>query len=838
MKQIIIKALSYIVTLIIAVNIISAIVNKGSNDMTVEMSEATFPTMKVNAAGYDVNTLYGYNCDIKANYIRGSITPISDDRRVSVEINLWGNTIEGISYEVRSLDTKRLVESTEVTDYEEKNGSVFAEFKIKDLIDKKREYLLVTVLSLSNGTDVKYYTRIIQDEELPVKEQLKFVNDFHNKTFDKAAAKSITTYLESNEDGDNSTYNKVNIHSSFNQITWGNLKIEKVNNYTTTILEMDQDIASIRNDFEVDVKHGEKTERYLVVENFRTRYTQERIYLLSYERTMNELFQAEENAFSNDKIMLGITDLNHDLKENNDGSIIVFKQQNSLYEYRNQDGKLTKLFSFYDEDNDDIRTLHNEHDIKVLNIDEAGNVLFVILGYMNRGRHEGELGVSVQYYDIAMNTIQEQVYIPYDRSYELLANDLKKLSFVSRANILYLYIGDCIYSVKLDERTGQIQVQGLAPDQIVSSSNNMLVAWDDNNNSVIKLMNLNSGVVRDIEAGADEKLYVLGFLQEDIVYGVSKPSDIVRDSSGIERVLMHTVNIENKDGELQKTYAEDGIYVTNADITGSAVLMTRVRRDHETGTLFNTSNDQIMSTRSEPAMKNNIIEVITEDKEKVVEISLLADVAKSIHLQIPKEVLIEGGNSLKINNDSAVEKKYYVYYGGMVEGIFTRAVNAVKLAAEINGIVVDDSQNYIWKKGARQVRCRIQGISEAKIEEGQTGLSVCMDEILRFEDNPKNCAYELENGETALSLLSANINGSVLELTGCDLPSVLYYVSMGKPVLAQTPGGGSVLIIGYDEKNTILMDPIEGRIYKKGMNDSADWFMRGGNAFIAYVVNE
>lgn len=36
-----------------------------------------------------------------------------------------------------------------------------------------------------------------------------------------------------------------------------------------------------------------------------------------------------------------------------------------------------------------------QNDIQIVNIDEAGNMYFLVSGYMNRGRHEGESGVAV-----------------------------------------------------------------------------------------------------------------------------------------------------------------------------------------------------------------------------------------------------------------------------------------------------------------------------------------------------------------------------------------------------------------------------------------------------------
>ena len=73
----------------------------------------------------------------------------------------------------------------------------------------------------------------------------------------------------------------------------------------------------------------------------------------------------------------------------------------------------------------------------------------------------------------------------------------------------------------------------------------------------------------------------------------------------------------------------------------------------------------------------------------------------------------------------------------------------------------------------------------------------------------------------------------VLDLSGCTLDNVLYYVSQGKPVLALTEASDAVLIVGYDPQNTILFDPDEG-IRKMGINDSREFFEEAGNLFIGY----
>ena len=49
--------------------------------------------------------------------------------------------------------------------------------------------------------------------------------------------------------------------------------------------------------------------------------------------------------------------------------------------------------------------------------------------------------------------------------------------------------------------------------------------------------------------------------------------------------------------------------------------------------------------------------------------------------------------------------------------------------------------------------------------------------------------------------------------------------------------GSSVLLIGFNEKNTVIMNPdAQGDlVYKMGMNDSKEWFEENGNKFITYI---
>ena len=53
--------------------------------------------------------------------------------------------------------------------------------------------------------------------------------------------------------------------------------------------------------------------------------------------------------------------------------------------------------------------------------------------------------------------------------------------------------------------------------------------------------------------------------------------------------------------------------------------------------------------------------------------------------------------------------------------------------------------------------------------------------------------------------------------------------------MATLQDGNAVLIVGFNELNIVLMDPLTGTVYKKGMNDSTQWLEENGNNFITYI---
>ena len=89
-------------------------------------------------------------------------------------------------------------------------------------------------------------------------------------------------------------------------------------------------------------------------------------------------------------------------------------------------------------------------------------------------------------------------------------------------------------------------------------------------------------------------------------------------------------------------------------------------------------------------------------------------------------------------------------------------------------------------------RNQIMAIKEESVTDQKNSLTVCLDNILRHAGITRNTEYDLAQGKTAIQILEENMTGvQVLDLSGCSLDAVLYYVNQDIPVLAILDDGES-----------------------------------------------
>lgn len=842
MKKTIIRIAVCVVVFLASALIIGSIMNQGHNNMTMEMAPATLPMITMESGGVACNELHGNTVEMDVAYQKDCITLLGEGRQANFTVDTFGREITGISTEVRSIDGSRLIENSEVTGWKANGKSFSVSLTLKDLIDTNTQYSLTLILELEGEQKVYYYTTILWNDDVHILEILEFATDFHGKLYDKEVAKELTKYLEPNSKlTDNGTFHKVNIHSSFQQITWGSLEPVQEDAASIRLTQISGNVASLLMDFVVSTGEGKNKIYYNVEEYYRVRYTSERMYLLDYERTMTQIPDTTR-MYANDKILLGITDENVDMMESADGNTVVFSDMGQLLSYNAATNGLTVIFSFYDKDNADRRTLYDNHGIKILDVDEGGNVKFAVYGYMNRGRHEGETGIQIISYDNSLNTIEEEVYIPYSKSYAVLKDEMEQLLYRNRQQHVYFFLENGVYDVDLENRSAEQLVSIRQDDSLQVSENHEIIVWqegdDINHSNQLNVRNLNTGEQTVIRAGDGEAIRPLGFMGEDIIYGVARESDIRTENSGQIFYPMYKVCISNSSGNNLKEYGQDGIYIVDCAIEGNQITLSRIQRS-ENGSYQEILNDQIMNNVEEEPGQNKVVTADIDIYERYVQIQTKTTIdTKTIKVLNPKEVVFEGGRELTLDAVSEVSR-YYVYNAYGVQGIYSAPGKAVKEAYDSSGVVANDRGITVWLKGNRVSRNQIMAIKEESVTDQKNSLTVCLDNILRHAGITRNTEYDLAQGKTAIQILEENMTGvQVLDLSGCSLDAVLYYVNQDIPVLAILENGEAVLVTGFNEFNVVIMEPSTGKLYKKGMNDATTWFAENGNHFISYMKIE
>lgn len=773
---------------IVAVMIFSHFTNQGNESMTADMGAATFPEISFSYHGYSINNISGYAKEMDMTAVRDSITPVTSGN-ISLEIDAHDQKITQIDYRIYSLDGKEELLSDSI-----ENPKEDASILLQDTTILEEERVLELVVNLENDQKVYYYTRIRDSQDMNALSCLDYIRDFHENALAKAEGAGIGTAIEPSDEGDTSSFYHVTIHSDYDHVTWGELKPQIEGNVRWSIKEMNSVYTSVVLEYSVHCK-GEENEmdEYNVQEFFRVRHiaTAEQTYLLDYDRTMEQIFNPTQVAFSEKGVLLGIGNPDVQYMVNGDGSIVAFVQANELWSYNKNTDEVSLVFSFSSTENTDDRNRVSKHEVKLLDCDEFGNLMFAVYGYMNRGEHEGEVGVAIYNYNISQNSVEEQVFIATNKSSGHVVEELKKLVYYDATDaLLYVLANGTIYEMNLNLNTENILAENLEEHQYRIAEDSSLIAYQTNEDVTkaqeIVIKNLTSGSERTIKCAEDECIQPLGFVGTDVVCGIAKVSDVGMSASGEMRVLMYKVQICNKKGGVIKEYEQEGIYVLNAEFEDGLITLERAKKK---GSGYkNVADDYI--TNNEAADKSNIYleSYTTELKRKQMRLTYsdgLAD--KEPKILKPKQVFSDKPKEVTFDNMGA-EKEFYVYGHGRLRGIFEDAGEAILCAEEYKGVVISWEQQYVWERGNRDLQYQLDSESEL-VKQVQRGLET--------EESPLQVMEELSDGKS-------------LDLTGCTTEELLYVINQGTPVVGIVGKDSPVILVGYGDTTVTYLDAKTG----------------------------
>ena len=808
MKRRAIKAGVLIIVFIAALVISSMIINSGTDDEIVDMGAPTLPRVSFTVGEAEVNPLFGYEQDMDITAMRDTITPLNADGSLSVNIEENNNEITGIQYEVYSLDgqDKYAEGEAEVPQEGESVNLRLANAVAGDV----REAVLKIILTVGDDS-VSYYTRVAMPNGLSTSTCLAYALDFHDKAINKTASEELQSHLEPGEESDNTTYQTVNIHSDITHIQWGDLQPEIVGDVEWSIKESNTVYTSILAKYQVSCQNenGEAA-LYNVKEFFRVRFLVDTIYLLDYNRDMEQIFQGTEQEFDGNGILFGITSADDiQYETNSDESVVAFVQERNLWLYDGNEDKLTEVFSFSDQEGRDMRSRNDQHAIRIISVDDDGNLAFAVYGYMNRGYHEGEVGVGIYYFSADRNAIEEKAFIPSTKSYAIAADELGKMVYYNHGeSMLYVLADGTLYQIDLENDEQTVLAEGLSEDQYAVSDDGQQMAYQSSD-AQISVMNLKSGDTYTIDAAEGESVRPLGFINGDFIFGKVRSADKGVTVAGEEISPMYQIEIHNSDNktEAQYSFEDQNIYTTDILIDGNLVTLNRVVKS---GDVYNSTTQEFITNNQERRESKVALESYTTDAlGRQVRMTFTDGISGTapellkpgqIASREPLTVTLSGGDS---------GEKFYVYGMGELVAVYDKAGYAVQKANEVSGVVISSNQEYVWERGNRDLVYSTEASAFGK-ESGETSLAACERYMEQYE------AHQID-------------------LTGCTMDQVLYVINRGCPVIALVSADHAVLLTGYTMTDITYIDPDDGASHTVGISTMEQQTSGSGNVFIGYI---
>ncbi|MCI8464792.1 MAG: hypothetical protein HFI63_02865 [Lachnospiraceae bacterium] len=809
------------------------------------MGGATLPLVSMEFEGSPVNTLRGYVEEMHIPSMRDTITPVPGNRKLPFTIHTYGNEIQSVEYDVRSLDGENLIETKVCETLSPAGETVRGELTFQDLLAKGTEYVLVLKVRTGSRENIHYYTRLRYYDDTHIGEQIAFAKNFRELAFTKNITEDLTVQLESNNETDNSTLGYADIKSSYNHVAWGGLKPEISGEISMDIKEMNEMVGSLQFLYTVTAA-GEAggQETYQVKEFFCVRFVEGKLWLIAYERTMDQVFEASEETVRGETIELGIlSPKNTELEIRKAGDYTVFAVDGELWSYQKTGHEMTRLFSFKEDSDGEARSLYDQHEFRIVNAEENGDVSFVVCGYMNRGIHEGECGLSFYQYSREENTVSEIFYIPSDRPYQVLKEELRRLFYVGKNQLLYLMFENGIYAIDFSGEECVELVSGLKEHTFATSSEFGAAAWQEEEDiyggKTIQVYDMDKGESFAIQADAGEVIRPLGFIDGDFIYGKTKEEDIKRKMT--VEYPMYALEIVGRDGKAQTTYTREGMYIRGIEVEDGKIQIERQRRDSD-GAWVEAESDALIQNQVTEEEESALVRDFSELKKTTYAVKTGDSGAEDKRLSVRKPRTLAGREIrvLEVGRmPSEVRerpKQYYAYASGRLEGICGSPAEAIWLVYDQMGVVVGNDQNYVWTRANRRTEALAEPVEGQKAASEDGRLSACLSMMLREAESPVDAATELAAGKSAYEILDSLPSGKAVDLHGCILNQMLYYVNRGCPVMAMTKGSQAELILGYDiYKNLIIYNPLTGEKELMPEEEAEKYYGAYGYPFISWV---
>lgn len=810
-----------------------------------ELQNATYPVMEIGNTVSDYNVMAAYRGSVDLSLVRNQITVVDHSKTLELKLHNYDYDITAIQYVLFESDPDDPLEKGTVNQLEDnadenvRTGTLTFE---NDLTQGKNYYLRLSV-RLDNSTRVYFYTKVQNGAGYNLDEYFSFALQFHNNLFDETKMEENITYLEPSASASGSSLEYVNINSSTDAVSFGSMEVKQVSeprikvrelNDTYAVLELDTVLSS-------EIQDG-VIQYYDVSETYRMRYTAERMYLLDYQRTMDAYYNEEIIDATESSLSLGIqNEENVEYRSADEGHKLAFSVEGQLWYYNYDESDVTKVYSFSSENLADIRNDQDEHGIQILDFDDDGNILYLVYGYISRGRHEGDNGIQIMRFDADTNCNEELLFLISSVPYSSMKEDMEKLAYLNANNMFYCVLDGDLHEVNIEEKSDNILVSGIINESLTASADKSIIAVEKEknicDNTEIQMIDLESGKTQTFTCESGERIRSIGFLSNDFIYGIASAADVSEEESGTITFPLQKIRIMDIDGNEVKTYSNKNRYVLSTSISGSVLEMSLGKKDN--GTFTSTGKKDYI--RYKEASSEDEVSLISKTSGTYGE-QLYLKFPEYIYVQIEPDLISakilssEDDLSLELSRSGNAVQQYFVYADGKTLASCTNLPEAVNAAEEARGSVIDSKETVVWECAFEDYAIVAGMDTVTKVSGDGKSLAGCLSMIAKV--NGKNVSADSidTKGSSVTELLSEYSGQDALNLIGCSLDEVLYYISKGSPVLAQYTGGRYVIVMSYNSTKIRYLDPVTGNSTVGDRQQITEDFQKAGNVFYSYIA--
>ena len=830
-----------IIVFIISIYIFGSHISERSNDVETisKTQDAKFPVLYMQVGEKLINPMHGYTANMDAKYIRDGIVSVDEKQKCVLDIKENEINVKKVIYEVTNCNSSDVLDTGTIRTFDKNKDYKQFSVSIKNDLEDNQEYALKIALVTDKGNKIYYYARIKRNDDEVDDKIIEFAMDFHKKTLNKKKAEDIDHYLETDASKiENKDLAYVNIKSNLDTISFGKLKPKVISDEFVTIREVTGNTAVVEVRYFAGAKTDSGNEKFEIKEGYRIRWTEDRIYLLYFERSMESVFDIGLTSLSENEFKLGITNnAGTDITTSEDNSKIYFVRNGELWYYNAPSNDCAKVFSFRQDKNTDyFRDVYDAHNIKVLNVEDNGDAYFMVYGYMNRGDYEGRMAIVLYKHYVDQNRIEEQVNIPVDVPYAVLNQKVSDFAYVSDKEEFYFSIAEDIYAYDLKTNKMKVIARDIPEEDMVLSKKGEFLAWQDSEKGYeyINVMKLREKKVTKMKAPKGKCIKLLGEMQGNMIYGYANKEKISQMMDGTEIVPLYEVIIAPIKGEVAKKYKPKNCFVTGLTIEKNKMTMSRAKQD-SSGKYISVSEESIFNNQfdenSNFGFNNRVSEkTLTEWYMYLPDGYEMNEIPK---IRIVENTLIKGDTTVRVHKDLMKDKYYFVYsYHGLESG-YSKVADAIIEADDRMGNVFDNQGYLVWERGIAKVSDSISDFDKEGLSKGS--INACVKMLVEISGNEVKLSDIAKVDGNIEKKIDKFVKGTAINFTGTPLDELVYSISKGRPVLAMMSGDKAVLITGYSSGTITYYDRASKSKKSMSRSNAESTFEKVGNVFISYV---